>query len=155
LRSAGIADRDIRTSSISLRSQYSGSEDGPQVSSGYSAGNNLSIRFRDIARAGRVIDALVGAGANQIDGPNLGIDRPDTALDEARALAVTNARARAELYARALGMRIRRVVSVNESSTQDQANFLTTPFRAFAADSTIEPGVQALSVWVTMVFELE
>ena len=156
LRRAGIADRDIRTSSISLQSQWREPDNAPRVFVGYVASNQLSIRFRDIANAGRVIDALVGAGANQIQGPNPGIDRPAAALDEARSLAVANARARAELYARALGMRIRRVVSIDESDRgSDMANFANSASAGFVSGTEIDPGVQALAVVVTMVFELE
>jgi uncharacterized protein YggE len=157
LRRAGIADRDIRTSSISLQPQWREVDNQPRQFAGYVAGNQLGIRFRDIASAGAVIDALVGAGVNQIQGPNLGIERPEAALDEARALAVANARARAELYARALGMRIRRVVSVAESgNASPMANFANARGAAFdVAQTQIDPGVQALSVEVTMVFELE
>ena len=55
---------------------------------------------------GKILDALVSEGANQINGPNLTIDKPEAALDEARAKAIASGRARAELYARALGMRV-------------------------------------------------
>ena len=82
---------------------------------GYTASNQVSIRFRDIRNSGRILDALVSQGANQINGPNLTIDHPESALDEARAKAATNGRARAELYARALGMRVVRLLSVSES----------------------------------------
>jgi len=156
LRRAGIADRDIRTSAISLQPQWREPDNGPRVFTGYAATNQLGIRFRDVANAGRVIDALVGAGANQIQGPNLGIDRREAALDEARSLAVANARGRAELYARALGMRIKRVVSVAESGNVNQRmNYANAASAGFEAGTEIDPGVQALTVDVTMVFELE
>ena len=66
-------------------------------------------------RAGRILDALVAEGANQINGPMLAIERPEAALDEARTRALAAARARAELYARALGMRVKRILSVSEA----------------------------------------
>jgi len=91
LRGAGISDRDIRTSALNLNAVSRDVDNGPRAITGYSASNMLNIRFRDIASAGRVIDALVGAGVNQINGPNLGIDRPQPALDEARTLAIATA----------------------------------------------------------------
>jgi uncharacterized protein YggE len=156
LRRAGIADRDVRTSSISLQPQWREPENRPRIFTGYLAGNRLSIRFRDIASAGGVIDALVSAGANQIEGPDLGIERPESARDEARSLAVANARARADLYAHALGMRVRRVVSISESNTMsDMANFANSRSAGYDAQTGIDPGVQAMTIDVTMVFELE
>ena len=68
------------------------------------------MRFRDIAQPARSSMRWSSEGANQINGPNLTIDKPEAALDEARAKAVADGRARAELYARSLGMRIVRVV---------------------------------------------
>src|SRR3954453_23695338 len=115
LRQAGIADRDIQTSNISLNPDYVYANNQPPKLNGYSASNQLNVRFRDIANSGKILDALVAEGANQISGPNLTIDKPEAALDEARAKAVAAARTRADLYARSLGMRVLRVVSVSES----------------------------------------
>ena len=93
LRKAGVADRDIRTASINLSPQYRYGENMPPVITGYQASNQVSVKFRDVAKAGKVLDALVAAGANQINGPDLALDQPDAALDEARGKAVAAARA--------------------------------------------------------------
>src|SRR3954452_4502600 len=149
LRQAGIAGRAIQTSNISLNPEYSYANNQPPKLNGYSASNQVSVRFRDIANAGPILDALVKEGANQISGPNLTIDKPEAALDEARARAVAAGRARAELYWRSLGMRIVRVVSVSESG----GNYPVPPpmpvmmmERSQAADSKIDPGEQKLQV---------
>ena len=159
LRQAGIADRDIQTSNISLEPQYTYANNQPPKLNGYAATNQLSIRFRDIENTGKILDALVAQGANQINGPNLTIDKPEAALDEARAKAVAAARARADLYARSLGMRVARVVSVSESG----GSFPVPPpmpmyaraEAAQAADSKIEAGEQKLQVNLAITFELQ
>lgn len=115
LKRAGVAPRDVATASVGLSPQYRYADNQPPVITGYQATNSVSVRFRDVAKSGVILDALVGEGANQIDGPNLSIDQPDAALDEARADAVRRAKARAELYARAAGMRVTRIVSIAES----------------------------------------
>lgn len=157
LRAAGIADRDIQTSNISLNPEYTYVENQPPKLNGYSASNQLSVRFRDIANTGKILDVLVAQGANQISGPNLTIEQPESALDEARARAVAAGRARAELYARALGLRVVRVVSVSESG-----GYAVPPpappmimERAQAAYTKIDPGEQKLQVNVAMTFELQ
>jgi len=159
LRQAGIADRDIQTSNISLSPQYVYVKDQPPRLSGYSASNQLSVRFRDIANTGKILDALVAEGANQISGPNLTIDKPESALDEARVKAIAAARARADLYARSLGMRVTRVVSVSESGgyapPPPMAPMVMMAERSQAADSKIDPGEQKLQVSVSMTFELQ
>src|SRR3954447_11086063 len=117
LKAAGVEDRDIQTSHLNLSPEYRYETNQSPKLTGYSASNNLSVRFRDIASAGKIIDAVVAEGANQINGPTLTIDKPESALDEARAKAVAIGRARADLYARSLGLRVVRVVSVSESSS--------------------------------------
>jgi uncharacterized protein YggE len=157
LKSAGIADRDIQTSNLSLNPEYRYVENQPPKLTGYSATNQLTVRFRDIAATGKIIDALVAEGANQINGPNLTIDKPEAALDEARVQAVAAGRARAELYARSLGLRVVRVVSVSESG----GSYPVPPMpyvmaaRAQAADTKIDPGEQKLQINLAMTFELQ
>jgi len=157
LRQAGIADRDIQTSNISLNPEYIYANNQPPKLNGYTASNQVSVRFRDIASAGAILDALVKEGANQINGPNLTIDKPEAALDEARAKAVATGRARAELYARSLGMRIVRVVSISESGGYSPPPPMPVMMveRAQAADSKIDPGEQKLQVNLAMTFELQ
>jgi uncharacterized protein YggE len=157
LKRAGIADRDIQTSSINLNPEYKYVENQPPQLVGYSASNQVTIRFRDIRNSGRILDALVSQGANQINGPNLTVDKPEAALDEARAKAIANARARADLYARALGLKVVRVVSVSESG----GNYPVPPpmpmyarAEAASAKTPIEPGEQKLQVNLSVTFEL-
>lgn len=159
LKRAGIADRDLKTASISLQPQYRYENDKPPVITGYQASNNVTVRFRDIGKAGSVLDALVATGANQINGPMLGIDKPDAAMDEARLDAIAKARARAELYARAAGLKVKRILSISEGSV-DMPRPMPVMMRAQAMmadapESKILPGEQSLTVSVSVRFELE
>jgi len=156
LKRGGVADRDIQTQSISLQPQYRYGDNQPPQLTGYQASNRVSVRIRDLAGAGGVIDALVSAGANQIEGPTLTVEHPEAALDEARAKALATARARADLYARAAGLTVRRIVRISES---DGAPPIIRPMammaRAKAADATpVEAGEQELAVNLSVVFEL-
>ena len=158
LKRAGVDDRDIQTSNVSLNPEYRYVENQPPQLTGYTATNQLSVRFRDIRSSGRILDALVGEGANQINGPNLVVDKPEAALDEARAKAVAAGRARAELYARSLGMRVVRVVSVSESggyAVPPPMPMVMQSRAAGDAETRIDPGVQKLQVNLAMVFELQ
>ncbi|WP_375427830.1 SIMPL domain-containing protein [uncultured Sphingomonas sp.] len=114
LRRAEVAARDVQTAQVNLQPQYRYAENQPPVVTGYQATDIVAVRFWEIGRAGGLLDALVSEGANQIDGPSLSLDRPDAALDEARTDAVRRARARAELYARAAGLRVERIVAIAE-----------------------------------------
>lgn len=158
LRRAGVADRDIQTTSINLNPEYRYGENQPPQLVGYSASNQVTIRFRDIRASGRILDSLVAQGANQINGPTMTIEHPEAALDEARANAVAIGRQRAELYARALGKRVTRVISLSESG----GHYRPPPPMPMAeramvaqADTEIVPGEQKLEVSLAMVFELQ
>jgi uncharacterized protein YggE len=156
LKKAGIADRDIQTSSLSLQPQYRYGDNQPPVLTGYQASNRVSVRLRDLAKAGAVIDALVAAGANQIDGPSFGLDKPEAALDEARTQAIATAKGRAELYAKATGLRVKRIVSISESGVSEGGPRPIMMMRAAKADSTpVAAGEQTLTVNVAVTFELE
>lgn len=157
LKAAGIADRDIQTATISLNPQYRYAENQPPVITGYQASNTVSVKFRDIARSGTILDALVKQGANQIDGPNLTIDAIDSAMDEARIDAVKRARTRADLYARALGMRVDRIVMVSEGGDIGMPGPIPQMMvRAEAKDATqVVPGEQQVSTSVRIRFLLK
>ena len=123
LRRAGVADKDIQTSAIGLNPIYGQQEVDPQTGRvtqearivGYQANNSVSVKQRRLTDMGGVLDALVAAGANNINGPSFQLDDADAALDEARVAAVAKARARAQLYARAAGLRMVRIVTISES----------------------------------------
>lgn len=156
LKRAGVDEKDIQTSNVSLNPEYRYPENQAPQLVGYTAANNVTVRFRDIRASGKILDALVAQGANQINGPTLVVDKPEAALDEARVKAIAAARARAELYARNLGLRIVRVVAVSEQSEYPAQPFpVITGARMASAETRIEPGQQKLQVSVTMTFELQ
>lgn len=157
LRKAGIAGRDIQTSALNLAPQYRYGENQPPVITGYQASNQVSVRFHDIAKAGTVLDALVAAGANQISGPSFEVEDADAALDEARVQAVAKARARAELYAKAAGLSVKRILSISESGGNYQPPrpmMVQMSARKASFDTEVAPGEQSLSVNVSVSFEL-
>lgn len=157
LRKAGVADRDIRTAAISLSPQYRYNDGKPPVITGYQASNQLEIRFRDVKRAGPILDALVAEGANQINGPDFGIEDADAALDAARTAAMAKARARAELYAKASGLRVKRILAISEAGAAPPPPMpmVMAMERKAGADTMIVPGEQKVSVTVAVSFELE
>ena len=177
LRRAGIADRDIQTAAISLQPRYSSPERDAQMRAremrepyvppenpqprivGYDANNNVTVRVRRLADMGRIIDTLVEAGANQVNGPTFTMDEPQGALDEARAEAVATARRRAEIYARAAGMRVNRILSISEGGPvypmQVMAIGRGEMAQAPPAPPTpIAPGELTLGMSVSVQFEL-
>jgi len=180
LKRAGVADRDIQTSAINLSPVYSNPERDAQIRArqtgqpyippspeeqmqriiGYQARNTVQVRVRELGNMGRVIDALVAVGANEINGPNFTLDNQRAALDEARAQAIAEGRQRAELYARAAGLRVARILSISEGGgyypVQRDAIILTGggPAAPPPPPTPVQPGELTLGVSVSMQFEL-
>ena len=156
LKRAGVADRDLQTATIQLNPQYRYGENVPPAITGYQATNTVSVRFRDVAKSGAILDALVREGANQIDGPNLAVEAMDTAMDEARTDAIRRARARAELYAKAAGLRVERILVIAEGATALPSQPMPQMMmRAeMAKDSQVLPGEQEINATVTVRFLL-
>ena len=156
IKAAGIAERDIQTSGINLSPQYRYAENEAPKITGYQASNTVSLKVRDITKLGRVLDSLAAQGANQINGPSFEIDQPEPVYDEARLAALKKAQARAETYAKALGLRVRRIVSISESNG---GGFRPMPMMAMARgkaemDTAVAPGETTLSVSLDVVFEM-
>ena len=158
VRKAGIAERDIQTSGINVQPQYRYVQNEAPVLTGYQVTNTVALRVRKLAEAGRLVDTLVGVGANQISGPNFRVDNSDAALDEARLAAVATAQARAALYAKAAGVRLKRLLTLSESGGE-QPQVRPMMMRAMAAKAAPEteviPGEVTLAVTVNLTFEIE
>ena len=162
LKKAGIADKDIQTSQISLNPVYGQPVTQPNGMViqeprivGYQATNTVSIRCRDIKNFGKVLVALVGSGANQVSGPSFQLADPSSANDEARVSTIKTARARADLYARASGLRVVRIVSISESGGYSPPQPMYARAMKAESDSTpISAGEVEASVSVVVQFEL-
>ncbi len=159
IKAAGIAEPDIQTSGINLSPQYRYADNEAPRITGYQANNTVSLKVRDITKLGKVLDSLAAQGANQINGPSFEIDQPEPVYDEARLAALKKAQARAETYAKSLGLRVRRIVSISEGN---QGGFRPMPMMAMAAgrsakaemDTAVSPGESSVSVSLDVVFEL-
>ena len=114
LRRAGIPERDIQTSGLSLSPQYVYVENRPPRLNGYQAANQVTITVRDLTRLGPTLDATVAAGANTVAGIGFGLQDPAAAENAARQAAVRALQAKAKLYAAATGYRINRLVNLSE-----------------------------------------
>lgn len=157
LRKAGVAERDIQTSGLNLQPQYRYEQNQPPALTGYQVSNRVSVTLRDLRQAGKIIDTLVAEGANQVDGPTFRVDKPEPLMDKARADAVRIGKARADLYAKAAGMTVRRIDSMSEQGISQPTPVPMPRMAAMEAkaDSPIAPGEVRLAATLTMVFELE
>lgn len=117
LKRAGLTDREIQTSNLSLNPQYVYQENLPPRLTGYQASNQVIVTVRELSRLGQIVDATVNAGADNVGGISFGVEDPTEAENRARLEAVDNLRAKADLYAKAMGYRVARLVTLNEGSS--------------------------------------
>lgn len=158
LKKAGIGDKDIQTAGININPQYNyPPNEAPQVTN-YQATNTVNVILRNMQNIGNILDALVGQGANQINGPTFGIEDADALLDKARTEAVKKARHRADIYAAAADVKIQRIVNISEQS-QFNAPQPYPAMRAMAMDKAVAstptaPGEVSLSVTVNIKYQI-
>lgn len=113
LTAGGIAARDVQTQSIRLNPRFSNTANQARDIVAYQASSGATVRLRDLARAGALIDAAVAAGANQVNGPVFGIENRAVLERQARDQALRTLGEEAASVADAMGQRVVRLVSVN------------------------------------------
>jgi uncharacterized protein len=119
LKSGGVADKDIQTSSVSLGQDIEYGEKG-QVFKGYIANNSVNIRLKDITKIGSVLDILVKSGATNVNGPNFMMADDSALAQEARTKAMEKATGLSAFYAKSAGYSRARLLSIAEA--QDYGN---------------------------------
>ena len=156
LKAAGLADRDIQTSQLSLSPQYADVPNAPQRLSGYQASNQVVVAVNDLSKLGRVVDAVVAAGANNFSQLSFGLANPGAAENSARVAAVKALQDKAALYAQATGYHIGRLVNLSEGGGYRPG--APMPMMAMAvrssASTPVEAGETTVRVEITGVFEL-
>ena len=155
LLDAAIAQKDIQTARFSVQPVYASQPStNEQKLTGFAASNQVTVTIRQIERVGEVTDRMVTAGATNIS--NLVFLHSDMSklLDRARESAVADARRKAELYARAGGIALGRVVWITENSTYTPFAAMDGMFRAKAVATPIASGEDTLRVEITVGFDI-
>jgi uncharacterized protein YggE len=157
LKRGGIAAKDIQTSQLSIDPQYVYEQNQPPRLTGYRAANQVTVTVRDLTRLGAAVDATVSAGANQVGGINFGLADPSAAENAAREQAVKALAAKADLYARATGFRVLRLVSLSEGNSftpPQPVPMVAMTARFKEADTAVSPGEMKVRVDIGGVYEL-
>lgn len=157
LRAAGVEDRDLQTSSLSVNPDWSNSKmssSGVTDITSYTAMNAVTVKIRKLDSLGPVLDAAVADGANTLNGLSFGLAEPRPAMDAARGAAVDDARAKAELFAAAVGQNLGRIVSVTEGAGLGGPAPMYSEAKAAPSPVPIEAGELSFNASVTVVWEL-
>jgi uncharacterized protein YggE len=156
LRAGGIDPRDIQTSTLSVSPQYAYAQGQAPRLTGYQAANQVTVTVEDLTRLGRVVDAVVNAGATNVGAITFGLKSRGSAENFARLAAVKDLDDKAQIYADAAGYHIRRLVNLAEASAeqaQPRPVYAVAAMRA-AAPTPVETGEILVTVDVTGEFEL-
>ncbi|MGC9955137.1 MAG: SIMPL domain-containing protein [Rhizomicrobium sp.] len=159
LKRLGILDKDIQTSNFSLSPQYQvykPGTSGPQRIVGYEVSNTVNVTVEDFDKTGAVLDALVSSGSNQID--NIGFSIRDTKalLAQARVAAVKDAIDRAETYAKAAGVTLGPILSIQEGGSEPpRPLYRAMAMMAPGAPPPVAGGEESVSANVTITWEIQ
>jgi len=156
LEAAGIEKKHITTSQLSLKPKYNyQNRQAPKID-GYEARNTVSAKTYNLDDVGAMLDALVKAGVNNINGVQFSIKDSKAARDKAREDAIREAREKAESMASAAGVKLGKLKSLSESG----GNFRPQPVayaleaRSAGASTPVAAGEQAISVTVNMSYDI-
>lgn len=160
IKALNVDEKDIQTTGINLNARYDYDRNSQrQIFRGYQVSNRVSVKLRDINATGRVLDALVEAGATDLGGPNFSVDDDTAAKEQARQRAMTRARERAAAYARMAGYGDVRLLQISESITGRGP--VPMPAMRDAAENAImasaapvQPGMVSAGVSITVKYEM-
>lgn len=156
LADVGVEPRDVQTSELSLNPVYEQKPNSNPRIVGFQATNAVTVRVRDISITGEVLGALVGDGANRIDGVTFALQEPRAVMDEARRLAVADARRKAELLAEAAGVTLGPVRDIREVGGGGQPRpMMMSRMASESMDVPMAEGEVGLSASVSVVYEIE
>jgi uncharacterized protein YggE len=157
LNAAGIEKRDMQTSQLSINPVYEPVDearpDAQRIAS-YEASNMVTVRVRDVARLGEMLDSVTTSGANRIFGISFDVSDPRPVLDAARRDAVADARAKAELFAEAAGVKLGAVLRLSETVNGPGPVFMRAEAMS-AKPAPVESGTVSLQAQVEIVYGLE
>lgn len=153
----GVAPGDIQSTYFSVWSQPMYDEFGnPTDSVTYTVDHTLTIKLRDTARLGDLLQAAIKAGANNVQGVTFGLQDPTAAQDQAREKAMQDAQARAQMLASSAGVTLGKLKSASTTFSSPQ------PMYAVYAEGMgggggvpTAPGTQAVQVQVYLVYEIQ
>lgn len=125
VRRAGVAEKDIQTAGIGLGRQYEYDENGKRIDKGFRATNSVNVRIRKIDDVGKILQAMVDSGANDVNGPSFSIEDDSNLTAAARAQAISKAEQLSASYAKQLGYSkamVFHIVEGSESGLDSMAN---------------------------------
>ena len=158
IKALGVAERDIQTTRYDFSPIYDVKDNGRSVTTGYTVTNAIVVKVRNLANVGKVIDAALANGANRVDSLEFSASDPSAAKDAALADAARDARSKADAVARALGVRIVRILNVYaDAQSPAPRNFMPMMMakEAYDAGTPISAGELSFEASVNISYVIE
>ncbi|MBI4779312.1 SIMPL domain-containing protein [Candidatus Falkowbacteria bacterium] len=151
--------KDIKTINYYISPQYDWSNNGKQTLRGYLVSQDLSVKVREMDGVSRILDAAGSIGLNQIGNLSFEIDNPEKLKEEARAKALEQAKAKASALSDIVGVKLGKIISFSESSTDGQPMPLYALDKAVSgmgggATAAVEAGSNEITVFATVQYEI-
>jgi uncharacterized protein len=158
VKKVGVDPKDIKTTNYSIHPRYDYHNNAQRII-GYDANTNFSIKIRNLDSTNAVIDAATAAGANQVGGITFDVDDKTKAQDEARQLAVKEAKDKAIRAASIAGFSLGKIINYDESFGSAPRPIMFAKADALAVSeagtgTNVEPGSNEISVSVTLTYQL-
>lgn len=152
----GVEKKDVKTSSFQITPNFVYVNNQKPKLVGYSVTTELEIAVHKLDAAGKLLDALVRDGANRVNSVSFGISEMSSKLDEAREVAVKDAKKRAEMMARAAGVTLGSLINLSEldNAPPPRPRFFAAAETSFAknAEVPLQAGEQGIKVTVTALW---
>jgi len=160
LKAAGVADKDVQTTDVSLYPEYGHEKGQPRTLRGYRVNQTVSVTVEDLSKASDIVSTALAAGGSgvSLDGLQLQVGDADSKLAPARTDALDQAQAKAKEYAEHAGGELGDIVRISEVSDEpvDQdLGYSAAGAAAHAAPIPLQPGQQDLTANVVVVYELK
>lgn len=155
IRKLGVPDKDMQTSGYSVSPQYPpyNSKEERHII-GYQVSNTVTVKLANMKKLGSALDALVRAGANQVNSVSFSISDPKPLLAKARAEAVKDAREQAETYARAAGVTLGPIQTIREPGSEGPQPVRVMAMRGSGEAVPVAAGEQTVSASVTISWQI-
>jgi uncharacterized protein YggE len=143
LKSEGIEANDIKTTTFNVNPVYTWEpKSGERQTKGFEANQGVTVKIRDTSKAGKIIAGATEKGANEISNLSFIVEDNEAAKDQARKIAIDNAKAKAKILEEQLGVKMVKIVNFSEGS------YMPSPasydaYNAGAAMKTLESRVSA------------
>jgi len=119
LKTKGVAEKDIKTTNYNIYPRYDYTQltpysSGKQTLAAYVVSQTVEVKIRDISKAGEILTGVGEFGVTDVSGLNFTIDNDQVVKDQARDLAIEDAKAQAKVLAKGLGVKLVKITSFSE-----------------------------------------